>query len=274
MTGHRIKIAHLSDPHFGTTTREKKDALREILMNLSPDWVVLSGDITQRAHKTQFEEAKAFCDSLTPLDVMSIPGNHDIPLFDLSSRLFSPYAGFENDFGFPVSDRRKKGPFEIILCNSTDRFRHIQGELHSRDLARLGSFSGDSTVRIVAFHQPLDCPKHVDEKNLLRKTDQSVPALKINKVDLTLSGHIHDPLTRLSDDRYPGDRNFVVSVAGTCLSSRTRYLAPNSFQLLDISTEGETARLVSTRYDLLQGGFFGPLSEKVLVRPQRDGWTE
>jgi 3',5'-cyclic AMP phosphodiesterase CpdA len=273
VTVHRIKIAHLSDPHFGTTTPEKKEALRSILKTLSPTWVVLTGDITQRAHRAQFVEAREFCDSLAPLEVMAIPGNHDIPLFNLPNRLLDPYSGYERDFGFPVGDRKKFGPFEIVLCNSTDRFRHVQGELHPRDLTRLSQFASDSSVRIVAFHQPLDCPKHVDEKNLLKETEDSVPVMKANKVDLALSGHIHDPMTSLSDDRYPGGRNFVVSVAGTCLSSRTRYLAPNSFHLIDITSEGDCARLVSTRYDLLAGGFFGPLEEKTLVRASRDGWS-
>lgn len=250
----KLRIAHLSDPHFGTTETNKKAALRERLFDLSPDWVVFSGDITQRARRSQFEEARDFCGSLVPLDVLAVPGNHDIPLFNLFDRLARPYRGFERRFGFPVRDRRKKGPFELIACNSTDRFRHIQGEIGTVDLERLRSFADESVIRIAVFHQPLDCPKPQDEKNLLRFTAESVPLLQSAMIDLTLSGHIHDPLAVVSGNRYPRGRKFVISVAGTCLSSRTRSFAPNSFHVVDLESEPSPTMAI-TRYDLLENEF-------------------
>lgn len=250
----RLRIVHLSDPHFGTIEESKKVALHDRVMQLAPDWVVLSGDITQRAHAIQFEEAREFCKSLSPLDVIAVPGNHDISLFNPFERFVRPYHGFETHFGFPVRDRRKRGGFELIACNSTDRFRHVQGELGDEDLERLRYYADDSDLRIAVFHQPLDCPKIQDEKNLLKFTDESVPRLQQAKVDLVLSGHIHDPLAHTSATRYPKGRKFVISVAGTCLSSRTRSFAPNSFHFIEIEAAPQ-ARLSITRYDLLQKEF-------------------
>lgn len=254
MNSQTIRIAHVSDPHFGTTDENKKNALRERLLQLAPDWIVISGDITQRARRSQFTEAREFCRSLSPIEIIAVPGNHDIALFNAFERFISPYRGFERTLGFPIRDRRKRGPFEVIACNSTDRFRHIQGELGAEDLRRIGNYSDESAVRIAVFHQPLDCPKPQDEKNLLRDRDESVPRLQSSKVDLVLSGHIHDPLVISSASRYPEGHKFVISVAGTCLSSRTRSFAPNSFHFVEIETGDETAMAI-TRYDLLKEEF-------------------
>jgi hypothetical protein len=59
----------------------------------------LSGDITQRARASQFKSARAFCDRLAIARLMALPGNHDIPLFNLYQRLFTPYARYLQAFG-------------------------------------------------------------------------------------------------------------------------------------------------------------------------------
>src|SRR5580765_4734285 len=79
-------IVHLSDLHFGRVaplTRAVNDA--------APDLVAISGDFTQRARARQFAAARVFLNTL-PFRQLAVPGNHDVPLFNLPARFLSPSA--------------------------------------------------------------------------------------------------------------------------------------------------------------------------------------
>lgn len=76
------RLIHLSDLHFGATTPALLDPLCEMVAELAPDMVVVSGDLTQRARPAQFAQAAAFMARL-PAPVLAIPGNHDVPLWNL-----------------------------------------------------------------------------------------------------------------------------------------------------------------------------------------------
>ncbi len=269
----RARIIHISDPHFGTTTPEKIAALTEVLINLNPDLVVLSGDVTQRAHHSQFTEAKQFCDGLQPLKILAVPGNHDIPLFNLPARFLSPYHGFKKHFGFPVNTNCIVKGIEVMGLNTTHPKRHVQGELYTKEHKILKQFSASAAVRIVALHHPLDCAKQVDEKNLLVNAAETIENLSAAKIDIILSGHIHDPLVRLTNTRYPATvRPAVVSVAGTCLSSRTRAGAPNSFHVLEIDSTTEQIDLSIIRYDMNSNFKFASVGTTVFRRAGPDHW--
>lgn len=79
-------LLQISDPHFGTEQPPVVEALAALARQQRPDLLVLSGDITQRARPAQFQAARSFMDRLgAPL--LAVPGNHDIPLFSLWTRL-------------------------------------------------------------------------------------------------------------------------------------------------------------------------------------------
>lgn len=268
-----FRIVHISDPHFGTTTTEKIALLSKTIRELNPNVVALSGDITQRARRDQFLAARSFCDSLTNIPIMAVPGNHDIPLYNMPARLFYPYFGFRRYLKFPLNERRSFGDIELLGLNSTGRFRIIQGELHRRELSKLTEFSSAAKFRIVMCHHPMDCPKGTDEKNILKCVVDDLPRFEEAKVDLVLSGHIHDPMARLSSIRYKDTRRpMPIVLAGTCLSSRTRSDAPNSFNLIEVSLKGEDVDLDVTRYDLMTQKNYLPLTDTQFLRRGRDHW--
>lgn len=76
-----MKIAHLSDLHFGTSiSSEKLKALYSDLLIQQPDLIVVSGDVTDRGHTRQFRQAKDFLDS-TRCAYLTVPGNRESPVF-------------------------------------------------------------------------------------------------------------------------------------------------------------------------------------------------
>src|SRR5690606_26580013 len=91
-------VLHISDTHFGTEFPDVVEALVALARDQAPELVVLGGDITQRARRGQFEAAGRFVARL-PAPVLAVPGNHDIPLFNLLARWRAPYGGYRRIFG-------------------------------------------------------------------------------------------------------------------------------------------------------------------------------
>ncbi len=271
----RVAIAHLSDPHFGTVLEPVRTALTARLKELAPTLVLLSGDITQRARTKQFREARAFLDALEPLPAFAVPGNHDIPLYNVLGRLLSPYRGFHALVQKKRETRTKIGDVEIFALNSTSRWRHVQGTLDvGRIEPALLSGKSEAAVRIVAVHHPLDCAKVIDEKNLLTNRQDVMELFGRARIDLVLSGHIHDPFVTMSTIRYPEvERSMIVSVAGTCLSWRTRKGAPNSFHFIEVDTSAPLVKMAISRNDLGPEGRFHVVSRAEFSRQVDDKWV-
>src|SRR5712691_2781756 len=78
-------LAHLLDPHFGRIEPATVQALIATVSEARPDVVLVSGDFTQRAKAHEFQEARRFLDAL-PSPKIVVPGNHDIPLYNVLAR--------------------------------------------------------------------------------------------------------------------------------------------------------------------------------------------
>lgn len=268
-----LRIAHLSDPHFGTVRPGVCEGLLATLSELKPDLVLITGDITQRARRAQFRQAKKFTHQLAPAAVIAVPGNHDIPLINVFARILDPYRGFKKLFKDQLEKDFIHKDVLVTGLNSTSRWRHIQGELPlSRLDQRLRSQSSKPKIHIAAFHHPVDCAKASDEQNLLINADSALHIFDKHNIDLIVGGHIHDPYVSLSKVRYPETRRtMILSVAGTCTSWRIRPGAPNSFNCIDVDTFG-VPQLSITRYDQRDNLRFTIEREHHFIRPDDTGW--
>jgi 3',5'-cyclic AMP phosphodiesterase CpdA len=273
----KIRIAHLSDPHFGANLPEVVTALTSTIKELKPNLIILSGDITQRARNTQFAAAAEFVKTLQEFEWAIVPGNHDIPLFNIFKRFFNPYGNFKRAFKGLLEKKISLSQVHVFTLNSTSRFRHVQGKLSSGQIKSvISDTQGKGCVRIACFHHPMDCPKRVDEKNLLRNRDESMKSLAKAEVDIILGGHIHDPYVSLSGERYPNvKRQSIISVAGTSLSWRTRSGAPNSFNLIDAEVDDhQSPQLTISRYDLQNNKNFAPIMVQSFRKDSVYGWSK
>src|SRR5215203_2252501 len=86
-------IAHISDIHFGRTDPPVVEGLVKDLAGRHPSLLVMSGDFTQRARERQYRDAAAFMARL-PGPQLVVPGNHDIPLYDVIRRFFFPLSRY------------------------------------------------------------------------------------------------------------------------------------------------------------------------------------
>lgn len=266
------RIAHISDMHFGRTDPTVVGRLIEAVNEIEPDVVVVSGDLTQRARKGQFAEAREFLASL-PKPQIVVPGNHDVPLYNIFSRFLTPLRSYKkyitNDLEPFFADDEV-----AIMGISTARSLTIKnGRINTEQVQsvceRLDPLD-EKLTKIVVTHHPFDLPGAYDEDYIVGRADEMMPTLADCGADVFLSGHLHVSSVTNSAHRYRLDngRSALVIQAGTAASTRGRG-EPNSFNLIEI----ERPFLTVKRFEcaLAPNGFCLATTEK-FTQTER-GWS-
>jgi 3',5'-cyclic AMP phosphodiesterase CpdA len=229
-------VLHISDPHFGTERAEVTTALLNLAQQYQPDVAIVSGDITQRARRSQFNAAHRFLSTLAAPVKIVIPGNHDIPLFNLAARVFNPYGNYRHVFGESLEPQFANKDVLVIGVNTTRPRRHKDGEVSTQQIARVAGELQRALPHqlcIVVVHQPVFVEREADRKDLLHSREPAIQAWAEAGADLILSGHIHLPYVRqLSEPDYQLRRALWTVSAGTAVSKRVREGQPNSVNLI------------------------------------------
>lgn len=224
-------LLQISDSHFGTEQPPVVEALVTLARQQRPDLLVLSGDITQRARPAQFRAARAFTDRLgAPL--LAVPGNHDIPLFDLWARLRRPYARYIAAFGDDLEPVHRSPDLMVVCVNTTRAWRHKHGEISGLQVERVARLLEGAQVeqlRVVVVHQPVAVTRAEDVRNRLRGHAAALQCWAAAGADLVMGGHIHLPYVMALQGLA---RPLWAVQAGTAVSSRVRKGVPNSVNLL------------------------------------------
>ncbi|MDI1257754.1 metallophosphoesterase [Aquabacterium sp.] len=229
-------LLQISDPHFGTEQSPVMAALLRLAQAQKPDIVVWSGDITQRARRSQFSAARRFADEITTPHRLVIPGNHDIPLFNVAARLLAPYANFQHAFGPELAPCISTPQWLVIGVNTTRPWRHKNGEVSAAQIGHVADrlkAAQPGQVKVVVVHQPVCVTLDSDRENLLKGHEAALLNWGAAGVDLILGGHIHLPYV-VPQHSCGGatERAFWVVQAGTALSSRVRGGQANSVNLI------------------------------------------
>jgi 3',5'-cyclic AMP phosphodiesterase CpdA len=85
-----VRIAQISDLHFGRDVPAVAQTLVAELRDIAPTMVAVCGDLTQTAREVEFRAARAFLDEL-PAPTLVVPGNHDLPGWRVWSRFSRPW---------------------------------------------------------------------------------------------------------------------------------------------------------------------------------------
>lgn len=217
-------IVHLSDLHFGKVHLPTLEPLLAATRAAKPDVVAVSGDLTQRARAGQFREARAFLDQL-PGAVIVVPGNHDLPLFNLVSRFFTPLRNYRRYITDDLSPSYVDEEIAVLGISSPRKLLHTGGRVNMKQVEETcEAFSGlgNGRTNVVVTHHPFDLPEGRPDKLLVRRAHQAMALFARCGVDVFLSGHLHVSGAG-STARYGiAGYNALVIQAGTALSSRHR----------------------------------------------------
>ena len=229
-------LLQISDLHFGTEQPAVMAALTRLTRELAPALLVLSGDLTQRARRSQFRAARVFVDALAVPLQLALPGNHDVPLFNPIARLFAPFANYLREFGPHLENVVETPEMLVVGVNTTIPRWHKDGRVSPEQVERVAvrlAQAPPRALRMVVVHQPVHVPRLSEQKNLLVGRELAVQHWTAAGADLILGGHIHLPFVRPLRERYADLPREVWAVqAGTAVSTRIRADAPNSVNVI------------------------------------------
>jgi len=225
-------VVHLSDIHFGAHRPDLAQSLLADIASVGPDLVVISGDLTQRARRGQFEQARAFIDRL-PAAALTVVGNHDLPLVNLPRRFLSETRRYERYITQDLDPIAVLPGLVAVGLDTMPAWRWKAGHVSPRQAAIVRGALGSAPPgawRLLVTHHPV-LPA---ELSGLVGRDLLIGACAEADVAILLSGHMHLPSADVVDLDAPGvHRRALALVTGTAISSRTRGTA-NAYEVIQL----------------------------------------
>lgn len=241
------RIAHISDLHFGKEDPVVADGLISALSQAQPDLVVVSGDLTQRATELQFRAARAWLDQI-PFPVLAVPGNHDVPLFNVWRRFVKPLDRYFEWIHRDENPKFQDARMAVLGLNTARSLTWKNGRISMEQMEEAREFfsrAGSGVYRVLVTHHVFLPPPDRPRQKRVGRGTMALNWLDEHNPDVVLAGHLH---RGYHADMQTWDRTLPRSVlaiqAGTAISVRRRGM-PNTWNLLDLSHQHLTLTMMA-----------------------------
>ena len=263
-------VLHLSDLHFGRVDPTTLAPLLQAARAIRPAVVAISGDLTQRARRGQFRQARAFLGKL-PGKLIVVPGNHDVPLYNVVARFAFPLSNYRRYISEDLEPFYSDNEIAIAGVNTAHSRTFKGGRVTRQQIDHLRERlcgAGPDVTKMLVTHHPIDLPETYSAKQLVGRAQGVMEALVACDADILLSGHLHTSHAIRATERHriQGHTALIVQ-AGTATSTRGRGEL-NSFNVLRI----QRPEIAIQRYDWLseRGEFVG--AEETKFVHSSSGW--
>jgi 3',5'-cyclic AMP phosphodiesterase CpdA len=242
------RLVHLSDLHFGAHDERLVEAVDRHIDALKPDLVVISGDFTQRARTEQFKEACRFLEGLRERghDVLGVPGNHDVPLYDVLRRFLSPLARYRRFIDESLCPFVELPGVAVLGINTARSLTFKEGRINEQQVEFIRDTfarTPSDSMRVLVTHHPMFAMKVGDEvQRAIGRQELALGAIEEAGVDMLLAGHMHHASTQDASDLVTRAGGALVIQAGTATSTRVRE-QEQSFNTIDIAQAAVTVTL-------------------------------
>ena len=234
------RLVHLSDLHFGAHDEQLVEAVEQQVGQLKPDLVVISGDFTQRARTEQFREACEFLERLRERghEAICVPGNHDVPLYDVLRRFLSPLARYRRFIDETLCPFVELPDVAVLGINTARSLTFKDGRMNKQQVefiretfARVAS----DKMRVIVTHHPLFALEVGGEvERAIGRQELALDAVEESGVDMVLAGHAHHASSQDAGALVTRAGGVLVVQAGTATSTRVRE-QEQSFNTIDIA---------------------------------------
>jgi 3',5'-cyclic AMP phosphodiesterase CpdA len=263
-------IVHLSDLHFGRVDPATLEPIADAIRKAEPHLVVVSGDLTQRARESQFREAQAFLRKL-PTPQIVVPGNHDVPLFNIFARFIQPLENFKQYITDDLEPFFSDEEIAVLGINTARSLTWKEGRINEKQVARVRDLMcgfPDGITKVVVTHHPFDVPEG-HRGDIVGRARMAVETLAQCGADVLLAGHLHLSHTGHTAKRFnTRGHSALVVQAGTATSTRGRG-EPNSFNLVRIM---HPHIQIQRNTWMAEQNIFVPASSETFAHTP-DGWT-
>jgi 3',5'-cyclic AMP phosphodiesterase CpdA len=239
------RLVHLSDLHFGAHDDELVAAAERRVDELKPDLIVVSGDFTQRARTDEFKAACSFLGRLRENghEVLGVPGNHDVPLYDVMRRFLSPLARYRRYIDETLCPFIEVPGAAVLGVNTARSLTFKDGRIGEEQIEFIRETfarSDPDKVRVLVTHHPLFAvPVGEGVERAVGRHELALDAIEQAGVDLLLAGHAHHASVLNANDLVTRAGGALVIQAGTATSTRIRE-QKQSFNAIDIENGSVT----------------------------------
>ena len=253
------RLIHLSDLHFGAHDDRLVAAVEARVHDEKPDLVVISGDFTQRARTEQFEQACAFLGRLRDAghEVLGVPGNHDVPLYDVLRRFLSPLTRYRRYIDDSLCPFHQLPTAAVLGVNTARSATFKDGKINDEQVAFIrDTFSRiDAAIpRILVTHHPVFAlPTGDGVGEPIKNQEQVLAMIAEIGVDILLAGHNHRASHQDSADFVTKSTGALVIQAGTATSTRVRG-EHQSFNRIVVNGENVEVTLIGWHHTEFRDG--------------------
>jgi len=229
-------LAQISDVHCGPMLRREvlRKAIKEI-NGLSPDLVLVTGDLTENGLISEFTDASRELKKLKAEKVIYLSGNHDYRS--------TGYLLFKEFFPFSQVTETEDA---VIIVLSSARPDRDDGEVGHRQNLWLEKTLEEykAKVKIVTIHHHIiPVPDTGADQITIVDAGDVLRSLVKSKVDLVLCGHRHRPWRWKIED-------MLVVHAGSVSCEKLRGFFCNSYNIVEIK-----GKKVNAKLKIVDGGY-------------------
>jgi 3',5'-cyclic AMP phosphodiesterase CpdA len=245
-----LRLLHVSDLHFGKPSRaEQVSALEDFIAHTQLDAVVISGDLSQRTRRHEFERASKFvrrCETRAP--TLVVPGNHDCAWWTAPMGIgdyYGMYSRYREYIRTELEPQIRIEGATIVGLNSAHGIQSWTLTTRPRDLSVVGAVRGrqwerarkafalapQDDLKVLVIHHNI-LKGNVSRRWGLASRALGVVDAALCGADVVCCGHDHEERV---DEVESARRRLVVSTAGT-MTNRARGGRPGSWNLIEFDT--------------------------------------
>ena len=222
-------VVQISDIHCGPMFRKEtfRSAVKEI-NELSPDVVLVTGDLTEDGLMSEFRMAASELGKLIAEKVIYVSGNHDYR--------WTGYLLFKQFFPFLQVTEFEEAVIAVLSSARPDRDDGEVGHRQNLWLERTLEKYKDKLKIVAIHHHVIPVPDTGADQITVIDAGDALRSLTKSKVDLVLCGHRHRPWKWKLED-------MQVIHAGSVSCERLRGFFLNSYNVIEVRKKKIDAKL-------------------------------